>query len=162
MKATQILISMLMIALLLACSNAKTDSNSSANADLEEAKKAIAESNAVYFESFAKNDSSIFINRYAEDCCIMAPNAPAMCGPDVPLQFFKTAYSQFGLRGGKFITQEVFGAGDGYVAEVGLWQSFNAEGKMFDDGKFLVLWKKTPKGWKMFRDSFSSNHKQGY
>jgi ketosteroid isomerase-like protein len=28
---------------------------------------------------------------------------------------------------------------------------------MFDDGKFLVLWKKTDKGWKMYRDSFSSN-----
>lgn len=157
MNVKQILFSITLIALAVAC-NTKSESGS----DLEEAKKAIAESNAIYFDAFAKNDSSIFINRYAEDCCIMAPNAPAMCGKDVPLQFFKMAYDQIGLRGGKFITQEVFGAGDGYVAEVGLWQSFNAEGKMFDDGKFLVLWKKTPNGWKMFRDSFSSNHKNGY
>ncbi|GHN00492.1 hypothetical protein WSM22_19810 [Cytophagales bacterium WSM2-2] len=134
----------------------------SAESELEEAKKAIAESNAVYFESFAKNDSSIFINRYAEDCCIMAPNAPAMCGPETPLKFFKVAYEQVGLRNGKFITQEVYGSGNGFVTEVGLWQSFDANKKMFDDGKFLVLWKKTPKGWKMFRDSFSSNHKEGY
>jgi ketosteroid isomerase-like protein len=28
-----------------------------------------------------------------------------------------------------------------------------------DEGKYLVLWKKTAKGWKMFRDSFSSNRK---
>jgi ketosteroid isomerase-like protein len=127
--------------------------------ELEEAKQAIAKSNAIYFDAFVKNDSSIFINRYAEDCCIMAPNAPAMCGKNVPGKFFKVAYNEIGLRGGKFITQEVFGAGDGYVAEVGLWQSFNKEGKLFDDGKFLVLWNKTPKGWKMFRDSFSSNRK---
>ena len=147
-----------MIVLLSNCN--KSESNSGAN--LDEAKKAIAESNAIYFDSFVKNDSSIFINRYAEDCCIMAPNAPAMCGANTPLEFFKMAYHQFGLRGGKFITQEVFGAGDGYVAETGLWQSVNTEGKTFDDGKFLVLWKKTPKGWKMFRDSFSSNHKNGY
>ena len=140
----------------LACNNVQ----SKTAWDLEEAKKAIAESNAIYFDSFAKNDSSIFINRYAEDCCIMAPNTPATCGPNTPLEFFKMAYKQFGLRGGKFITQEVFGVGDGYVAETGLWQSVNAEGKTFDDGKFLVLWKKTPKGWKMFRDSFSSNHKE--
>ena len=158
MKTHQILISLLILATPLACSNLQ----SKPDTELEEAKKAIAESNAIYFDSFAKNDSSIFINRYAEDCCIMAPNAPAMCGSNVPLEFFKVAYSQIGLRGGKFITQEVFGAGEGYVAEVGLWQSFNKEGKMFDDGKFLVLWKKTPKGWKMFRDSFSSNHKEGY
>jgi hypothetical protein len=52
----------------------------------------------------------------------------------------------------------VYGLGDGYVVEEGLWQSFGANQMMFDDGKFLVLWKKTAKGWKMFRDSFSSNH----
>ena len=127
------------------------------NSYLEEAKKAIAESNDIYFQSFVKNDSSIFIDRYAEDCCIMGPNAPAMCGANAPLEFFKMAYNDFGLRNGKFITQEVFGVGDGYVAEVGLWQSFDANNVLTDDGKFLVLWKKTPKGWKMFRDSFSSN-----
>lgn len=130
---------------------------SSNDADLEEAKKAIAESNDIYFLSFVKNDSSIFIERYAEDCCIMGPNAPAMCGANAPLEFFKMAYHDFGLRNGKFITQEVFGVGNGYVAEVGLWQSFDANKVLTDDGKFLVLWKKTPKGWKMFRDSFSSN-----
>lgn len=129
-----------------------------AKPDLMEVKKAIAKSNAIYFESFVKNDSSIFIERYAEDCCIMGPNAPALCGTGAPAKFFRMAYDQFGLRNGKFITKEVYDNGDEYVTEVGLWQSFNADGKMFDDGKFLVHWKKTPKGWKMFRDSFSSNH----
>lgn len=125
---------------------------------LGEAKKAIAESNAVYFESFARNDSSVFIDRYAEDCCIMPPNTPAMCGPDAARKFFRMAYDQFGLRNGKFITTEVYELGNEFACEVGLWQSFNAANVMTDDGKFLVLWKKTAKGWKMFRDSFSSNH----
>ncbi len=133
-------------------------SNSTDTDPLADAKAAIAESNAVYFQSFAKGDSSIFIERCAEDCCIMGPNAPAMCGPDAPLTFFKSAYQDYGLRNGKFITTAVYGNGDNFVTEEGLWQSFDASGKMFDDGKFLVLWKKTPKGWKMFRDSFSSNH----
>lgn len=132
-------------------------SESKSNTNLEEAKQAIAASNDVYFQAFVKNDSSIFIDRYAEDCCIMGPNAPAMCGANAPLEFFKMAYHDFGLRNGKFITQEVFGVGEDYVAEVGLWQSFDANNVLMDDGKFLVLWKKTPKGWKMFRDSFSSN-----
>jgi ketosteroid isomerase-like protein len=126
-------------------------------ANLEEAKKAIAASNAIYFQAFVKADSSIFIDRYAKDCCIMSPNAPALCGADAPLQFFKTAYNKFGLRNGKFITTNVFGDGAEFVTEVGLWQSFDADNKLFDNGKFLVLWKKTPDGWKMFRDSFSSD-----
>jgi ketosteroid isomerase-like protein len=125
---------------------------------LEEAKKAIAASNAIYFESFVKNDLNIFIDRYAEDGCILAPNSPAACGSDAVAEFFRVAYSDYGLRNGKFITTAVYGNGKDYVTEEGVWQSFDSNGKMFDDGKFLVLWKRTSKGWKMFRDSFSSNH----
>jgi ketosteroid isomerase-like protein len=128
------------------------------NAQLQEAKKAIAESNASYFESFVKNDSSIFINSYAENACILAPNVPAACGHEAFAKFFRSAYQDYGLRNGKFITTNVYGDGKEYVTEEGFWQSFNAKGELFDDGKFLVLWKKTKSGWKMFRDSFSSNH----
>ncbi|HEX9514269.1 MAG TPA: nuclear transport factor 2 family protein [Puia sp.] len=127
------------------------------NANLEKAKKAIAASNEILFQAFAKGDSSIFIDRYAKDCWIMLPNAPALCGADAPLEFFKTAYNKFGVRNGKFITIDVFGDGVEFVTEVGFWQLFDANNKPFDNGKFLVLWKKTPDGWKMFRDSFSSD-----
>ncbi len=129
-----------------------------ASAQLEEAKKAIAKSNAIYFESFVRNDSSIFINSYAKDACILAPNAPAACGRAAFAKFFRAAYQDYGLKNGKFITTNVYGDGKEYVTEEGLWQSFNAKGELFDDGKFLVLWKKTDDGWKMFRDSFSSNY----
>ena len=130
----------------------------SASAQLEEAKKAIAKSNALYFEAFVRNDSSIFINSYAEDACILAPNTPAACGPEAFARFFRVAYQDYGLRNGKFITTNVYGDGKEYVTEEGFWQSVNAKGELFDDGKFLVLWKKTTNGWKMFRDSFSGNH----
>ena len=152
-----ITISLVAIAIL---SNSCKVTQSETGSDIDEALKAIAESNDIYFQSFAKNDPSIFIDRYAPDCCIMPPNSPAICGADAPLAFFKLAYNKFGLRNGKFITTLVYGNGNGYVTEEGLWQSFNADGKLFDDGKFLVLWKKTSKGWKMYRDSFSSNRQQ--
>lgn len=129
----------------------------SANTELEDAKKAIAASNDIYFEAFSRGDSSIFIERYTEDCWIMPPNAPTLCGVNAPREFFRTAYDKFGLRDGKFITIDVSGDGKEFVTEVGFWESFDAEHKMYDHGKFLVLWKKTAKGWKMFRDSFSSD-----
>ncbi|AEV99485.1 DUF4440 domain-containing protein [Niastella koreensis] len=128
------------------------------SAQLEEAKKAIAESNARYFKSFVKNDSTIFINSYADDACILAPNAPAFCGRDAIAKFFRAGYNDYGLRNGQFITTNVYGDGKEYVTEEGIWQSINAKGELFDEGKFLVLWKKTSKGWKMYRDSFSGNH----
>lgn len=129
-------------------------------ARLEEAKKAIAESNSIYFQAFVKGDPALFVNRYAEDCCIMPPDSPALCGRQAALEFFRLAYDQIKLRNGKFITTQIYGAGEDYVVEEGLWQSFDANNVMFDDGKFLVLWKKTAGGWKMFRDSFSSNRKK--
>lgn len=137
-----------------------TDQNGE-ESSLEEARKAIAESNAIYFQAFVKGDSSIFIDRYADDCCIMPPGVPAMCDSDAALTFYRIAYYELGLRNGRFITKQVYGDGKDYVTEEGLWESYDAEGKMIDDGKFLVLWKKTPKGWKMFRDSFSSNRTTG-
>ena len=127
------------------------------NANLDEAKREIVASNEIYFLAFAKGDSSLFIDRYTKDCWIMPPNAPALCGADAPLEFFKTAYNKFGLRNGKFITIDVFGDGVEFVTEEGFWQSFDTNNRLFDNGKFLVLWRKTPDGWKMFRDSFSSD-----
>lgn len=122
-----------------------------------EARKAIEESNAIYFTAFVKNDSSIFMERYADHACIMAPGGPKRCGREAIQKFFRTAYDQYGLRNGKFITTAIYGDGNEWVTEEGLWQSFNAAGELYDDGKFLVLWKKTPRGWKMYRDSFSTN-----
>jgi ketosteroid isomerase-like protein len=153
MKNSKNILIMAIVALTYSFSYGQSPKNSL----LEEAKKAIAASNAIYFESFVKNDPSIFVNRYAEDACILAPDTPAICGREAAAQFFKSAYEDYGLRNGKFITTAVYGDGKEYVTEEGLWQSFDANGKLFDDGKFLVLWKKTPQGWKMFRDSFSSN-----
>src|SRR5580704_2639242 len=127
------------------------------NANLEKAKRAIAASNGILFQAFAKGDSSIFIDRYAKDCWIMPPNAPALCGADAPLDFFKLGYNKFGIRNGKFITIDVFGDGLEFVTEVGFWQLFDVDNKQIDNGKFLVLWKKTPGGWKMYRDSFNSD-----
>ena len=66
---------------------ASTAQTTTKKKNLEEAKKAIAASNAIYFESFAKNDSSIFINCYSEDACIMAPFASQSCGREMQPNF---------------------------------------------------------------------------
>lgn len=124
---------------------------------LEGIKKTITESNEMYFQAFAKNDPSAFSERYAEDCWIMLPNTPVMSGPNAARDFFSFGYNQFGVRNGKRITIDVYGISDDIVAEIGFWKLYNATNAEIDDGKYLVLWKKTSKGWKMWRDSFSSN-----
>jgi ketosteroid isomerase-like protein len=143
--------------ILILCMSLNCMAQPTNHSNLDEAKMAIASSNAIYFRAFAKGDSSLFIDRYAKDCWIMPPNAPTLCGINAPLEFFKTAYNKYGIRNGKFITIDVFGDGLEFVTEEGFWQSFDADNKMTDHGKFLVLWKKTEDGWKMYRNSFSSD-----
>jgi ketosteroid isomerase-like protein len=89
----------------------------------------------------------------------MPPDMEPLHGHAGARKFFKMAYELFGLRDGQFITTAVYGDGENFVTEEGTWQSFDAKHRLFDNGKFLVLWKKTAKGWKMFRDSFSSNRR---
>jgi ketosteroid isomerase-like protein len=123
---------------------------------LEEARKAIAESNAIYFTSFARNDSLIFIERYAEDACLMPAGVPKTCGKEALSRFFREKYNK-GYRGGEFVTVAVYGDGKEYVTEEAIGRIFDKEGKLMSEGKILVLWKKTNKGWKMYRDSFSGD-----
>ena len=63
---------------------------------IDEAKRAIAASNELYFQAFAKHDVLQFISLYAEDCWIMPPNAPVLCGPDAPGDFFEMTYTKLG------------------------------------------------------------------
>ena len=136
---------------------ARTTAQINTQVNLDEAKKAITASNQTYLQAFAKNDVSLFINCYAQDCWIMPPGAPALCGPDAPGDFFKTAYNKLGIRNGKLITIDVYGIGEDVVAEIGFFKLYTVDDVELDDGKFLVLWKRTPDGWKRWRDLFNSS-----
>lgn len=127
-------------------------------AGLKEAKQAIAESNKIYFELYAKNDGSI-LNLYTSDACLLPPNAPAICGREALAKDFRDTYAAGVVRSGKFITTAIYGDGNEYITEEGAWQVFDANGKLIDDGKFLKLWKKEKGTWKLFRDCFNSDHK---
>jgi ketosteroid isomerase-like protein len=143
------------ILILMLISAAASRAQSKDNALLEEAKKAIAASNAIYSDLALKNDGSI-LTRYTEDACIMPPNSPALCGREGILKFFKDAPQVVG----KFTTINVYGDGKEYVTEEALYEVFDLNGKKLDEGKIMVVWKKTKDGWKMHRDMFSSSHEQ--
>lgn len=125
--------------------------------NLDSVKAAVAASNKMYCDAFAKADSLLFIDRYAADACIMPSEAPAMCGRDAIAAFYRGAYDQMGVRNLTLNTTQVYGGGD-YATEEGTYELFAAENKSMDKGKFLVLWKKTDAGWKMYRDIFNSNN----
>ena len=118
---------------------------------------AIVEIDRQFAESFVKGDSSLFLNCYTDDACLMVSNAPALCGKRAALAFYKAAYRRMGIRNAIITSRSVYGDSDSFVTEQGAYEMVDADNKTLDRGKFLVLWKKTGNGWKMFRDMFSSD-----
>jgi ketosteroid isomerase-like protein len=153
-KNTFFVIHLLAMSALICNCNAQQSKGSSS---LEEARREITKSNGIYFQAFAKRDSSILIGRYTEDCWIMPPNTSTLSGVDAPLDFFQEVYYKAGVRNGKLITTDVYGDGKEFATETGLYQFINAKNEIIENGTFLVLWKNTKDGWKMFRGSFSHN-----
>ncbi|QNK61069.1 nuclear transport factor 2 family protein [Pedobacter sp. PAMC26386] len=153
MKANKIFMRIALVMILLFGFNY---SHSQSKSNLEEAQKAITASNANYHQAFSKNDPSIFINSYAEDGCILAPNMATVCGRGEVAKFFTAGYNM-GIRGGKLVTTKMYGDGIEYVTEEGYGQIFDKNGMLMDEAKYLVVWKKTKEGWKMYRDIFNSN-----
>ncbi|MDP9077591.1 MAG: nuclear transport factor 2 family protein [Bacteroidota bacterium] len=121
-------------------------------------KKAIENTNSLYFNLFEKKDVAI-VNLYADDACLLAPNMPPIAGKNALKKDFDDTFAAGKVKSVKFQTSNIYGDGKEYVTEEGNWQVFAPNGKPFDDGKYLKLWKLTKTGWKIFRDSFNSNHK---
>jgi ketosteroid isomerase-like protein len=141
------------LSLLLLTAVCITRAQSKTDQKLEEAKKAIAASNAIFSDLANKDDGSI-LSRYTDDACLLPPNAAPVCGRDNILHFFKGGPKVHSI----FRIQQVYGDGSEFVTEESYYEMFDMNNKKLDDGKVLVIWKKTKEGWKMYRDMFSSNH----
>ncbi|RWY48166.1 YybH family protein [Mucilaginibacter gilvus] len=133
-------------------------SHPSMGQELPAIRKEIEKDNALYFRLFQNKDAAI-VTLYTVDGILLPPNAPAVSGRAALLKDFKAAYADTKLKGVKFSTSNVYGDGKLYLCEEGTWQVFNTNGSIIDTGKYLKLWKKTPEGWRIFRDIFNSDRK---
>lgn len=144
-----------LIILLCVLLNFHARSQSNENSEILEARKAIEASNATYQEVLNKRDGTI-LDRYTKDACLLPPNSPILCGRDAMLDYFK--------EGKPLITNftiiDVIGNGNGYVTEISWYEMFDLNKNKIDNGKIMVVWKKTEQGWKMYRDMFSSSVKR--
>jgi ketosteroid isomerase-like protein len=113
--------------------------------DTSAVRQAISKVNKLYGDAFLKSDSSLFLNAYAPDACLLPAYMPALC-------VYKA-----GIRNVLFTTTNLYGLTDEYVTEEGHFETFGANNVSLGKGKYLVVWKKTSAGWKMYRDMFSGD-----
>ncbi len=131
-----------------------------ADNSLDSEKKIIEKINEQYFAAIQHNDSVSFCSQYSFDCWIMNTSVPVYCGPDAAHDYFADLTEKRKVAKGKFITIDLYETGKGMLTEVGFYQLYNSAGEQFDDGAYMVLWKKTSDGWKRFRESRNSSRKQ--
>lgn len=140
-----------------ACNNdTKTDVATKApGLNLDSAKAAIAASNALFGQAFQKNDSALFVARYASDGCINPTGMPRICGSAGIGAYFRGGY-EMGVRDVKLTTEEVLAA-EPFVIEVGKYEMLLDKGVSAEKGKFVVIWKQENGVWKMYKDIWNSD-----
>ncbi|MEP7255698.1 MAG: DUF4440 domain-containing protein [Ferruginibacter sp.] len=150
------LCSVVLATLLLSSCNNEVAKTETPAFSLDSAKAAIAASNKVFGECFAKNDSVTFVGCYTSDACINPSNMPRMCGPQAITAFFNGGY-KMGIRNIKLTTEEVMGGKDA-VVETGKYEMFVGDNVSAEKGKFIVVWKEENGKWKMHRDIWNSDN----
>ena len=123
---------------------------------LDKIAEAIAQSNRLYSQGFEQHQAALVVERYCTDGAIMAPNALTITGGEGFLAFFNGGY-EHGIRKVLFHTVKIFGLCDSFVNEEGAYELKGAKDQLIDRGKYVVVWKKTKSGWKMYRDIFNTD-----
>lgn len=104
---------------------------------------------------FSNSDSAGLADMFTPDGKLMEPNSPAITGKDALLHQFG-----FLMKGGiskvSLTTTGLWGD-DNLLVEEGKFSYKNKRDLLLDEGKYIMLWKKTENQWKIFRQLYNSN-----
>jgi ketosteroid isomerase-like protein len=101
-------------------------------------------------EAFIRGDSALFLKTFTADGCILAPNAPSLCGQQGLVRFYQNT-RKAGIGDTQFTSLGLYGQTADYVTEQGVFEVFDPAGHSINKGKMLNIWKKTAQGWRIFR-----------
>ena len=100
-------------------------------------------------------DAAAIAALYTESGQLLPPNSDFVVGRPA-LQAFFQGLMNMGIKAVKIETIEVEGYGD-TGSEVGRYTLAGEGGQVFDQGKYIVIWKQEAGQWKLHRDIFASS-----
>ena len=103
----------------------------------------------------AKGDAAAVGKMYTKTAKLLAPNVGLLKGTKAITGFWQGAVNM-GIKGAVLKTQEVEKLGTTAI-EVGAYTLLGEGGAKLDEGKYLVVWKKDGREWKLHRDVFNTN-----
>jgi len=117
--------------------------------------QAILATEKVFMAAYNRHDAPALSALYTKDAEIMPPNMKLVKGPKALQGLFKSFWDGGDVKI-KLKTVEADGSGEfGY--EVGRYTLLGATGKVNDEGKYIVVWKKVAGKWMLYRDIFNSD-----
>jgi ketosteroid isomerase-like protein len=123
--------------------------------DSTEAARTVAAEQQVFMDAFRKGDSIGVANVYTTDAKVMNAGMAAAEGRVSIIHFFGRIFK----NGPLLITTKTLGVWNNgaMIVEEGQWLMADKNGKAYDHGKYLILWKMEDGKWKKFRDCHNSD-----
>jgi uncharacterized protein (TIGR02246 family) len=125
----------------------------------DDVRKAIEKVNLLETEGFRRGDAAAVAALYAEDAVLLPPNSEMIRGRQKIEEYWNTEI-QMGVKDVVLTTVELSKVYDDTVHEMGDYTIIihqNGKKPIEDIGKYIVIWKHTADGWKLYRDIWNSN-----
>jgi ketosteroid isomerase-like protein len=116
----------------------------------------IEQANGHFEEAFGRQDAAAMAALYTASAQLLPAGGGPVEGTQAIERFWRGIFDS-GLTRADLETVEVFAAADGETAtEVGRYR-LEAGGQEADVGKYVVVWVRTPDGWKIHRDMWNTD-----
>jgi uncharacterized protein (TIGR02246 family) len=105
--------------------------------------------------AFMAGDAAAVAALYTEDGMLLPPNGDFVSGR-AAIQGFWQSVIDMGVASAKLTVVEAESFGD-TAWEIGRYNLHTAAGDAIDEGKYIVVWKRTEAGWRLHRDIWNSS-----
>ncbi|HLG41062.1 MAG TPA: DUF4440 domain-containing protein [Chitinophagaceae bacterium] len=153
--------SLLIIAIILlpACSSESNEQNTGTKTnsdafDIQKARAFIDSINIKFSEKIKSGDSAWVASQYGSDAEILLDKSESIKGNDILSMWGVVARSE--AKDWSFTTTDLQGD-ENFLIETGKYEIKDANQKLADRGKYVVVWKKENGEWKLYRDIGNSS-----
>ena len=115
----------------------------------------VAAANEQFAAAFGAADAEVLAGLYTTDAQLLPPNSDFVTGRGA-IQTFWQGVIDAGVASASLTTVEAL-AVDSLAFEVGQYALGDADGNPIDEGKYIVIWRLMPDGWKLHRDIWNSS-----
>jgi len=116
----------------------------------------IGQANHLFEQAFRQQDAGTIASLYTNNGRLLPAGTNPVAGTEAIRKFWQDKFDA-GLTGANLETLEVYVGSDGETAtEVGQYALLSGN-KTADEGKYVVIWKRTREGWKLHRDIWTTN-----